>query len=73
MGVRWVSRRRPHAGAVDARRMGRVLRMRHGVGKALSVQDVHCIRRGRMRLFPVAELERWAGDNAERSVTHRDA
>jgi hypothetical protein len=28
--------------------------------------DVRCIRRGRMRLFPVAELERWAGENAER-------
>ena len=28
--------------------------------------DVRCVRRGRMRLFPVAELERWANDNAER-------
>ena len=28
--------------------------------------DVRCIRRGRMRLFPVIELERWAGENAER-------
>lgn len=28
--------------------------------------DVRCIRRGRLRLFPVAELERWANDNAER-------
>jgi hypothetical protein len=28
--------------------------------------DVRCIRRGSMRLFPVAELERWADENAER-------
>ena len=28
--------------------------------------DVCCIRRGRMRLYPVVELERWAGENAER-------
>lgn len=28
--------------------------------------DVRCIRRGRLRLFPVAELERWANVNAER-------
>lgn len=27
--------------------------------------DVRCIRRGRMRLFPVVELERWADENAE--------
>ncbi len=24
------------------------------------------VRRGRLRLFPVAELERWAAENAER-------
>ena len=28
--------------------------------------DLRVIRRGRLRLFPVAELERWAADNAER-------
>jgi len=28
--------------------------------------DVRCVRRGRLRLFPVAELERWADENAER-------
>ncbi len=28
--------------------------------------DVRCVRRGRLRLFPVAELERWANENAER-------
>ncbi len=28
--------------------------------------DLRCIRRGRLRLFPVAELERWAEANAER-------
>jgi hypothetical protein len=28
--------------------------------------DVACIRRGRLRLYPVAELERWARENAER-------
>jgi hypothetical protein len=28
--------------------------------------DVRCIRRGRLRLYPVAELERWATENAER-------
>ena len=27
---------------------------------------VRCIRRGRMRLFPVEELRRWADENAER-------
>ena len=31
--------------------------------------DVRCIRRGRLRLFPVAELERWADANAERLLT----
>jgi hypothetical protein len=28
--------------------------------------DLRVIRRGSMRLFPVAELERWADENAER-------
>jgi hypothetical protein len=28
--------------------------------------ELRCIRRGSMRLFPVAELERWANENAER-------
>jgi len=28
--------------------------------------DVRCIRGGRMRLFPVSELESWADANAER-------
>ncbi len=28
--------------------------------------DVRCVRRGRLRLFPVSELERWANENAER-------
>jgi hypothetical protein len=27
--------------------------------------DVRCVRRGRLRLYPVAELERWARENAE--------
>jgi hypothetical protein len=35
--------------------------------------DVRCIRRGRMRLFLVAELERWANDNAERLLDERAA
>ena len=26
---------------------------------------VRCIRRGRLRLYPVTELERWARDQAE--------
>lgn len=26
--------------------------------------DIRVIRRGRMRLYPVADLERWATDNA---------
>ena len=26
---------------------------------------VRCIRKGRLRLFPIAELERWADENAE--------
>jgi hypothetical protein len=29
---------------------------------------VRCVRRGRLRLYPVAELERWARENAERLV-----
>lgn len=29
--------------------------------------DVRCIRRGRLRLFPVTELERWCDANAERN------
>jgi len=28
--------------------------------------DVRCVRRGRLRLYPVAELERWADANAQR-------
>ena len=31
--------------------------------------DVCCIRRGRMWLYPVVELERWAGENAERLLS----
>ncbi|MEA2190749.1 MAG: hypothetical protein QOI73_870 [Solirubrobacteraceae bacterium] len=30
--------------------------------------DLRCIRRSRLRLFPVAELERWADDSAERTL-----
>lgn len=26
---------------------------------------VRCVRRGRLRLYPVAELQRWADENAE--------
>jgi hypothetical protein len=33
--------------------------------------DVRCVRRGRLRLFPVAELERWADENAERLLDGR--
>jgi hypothetical protein len=29
---------------------------------------VRCIRRGKLRLFPVAELERWARESAEHLV-----
>ncbi|MGH2941333.1 MAG: hypothetical protein ACRDLN_00960 [Solirubrobacteraceae bacterium] len=28
--------------------------------------DMLCIRRGRLRLYPVHELERWASENADR-------
>ena len=35
--------------------------------------DVRCVRRGRLRLFPVAELERWADANAERIFTKEAA
>ena len=28
--------------------------------------DVRCVYRGRLRLFPVTDLERWADENAER-------
>ena len=30
--------------------------------------DLRCIRRGRLRLYPVADLERWADQNAERTL-----
>ena len=30
--------------------------------------ELRVIRRGRLRLFAVAELERWANDNAERTL-----
>jgi hypothetical protein len=30
--------------------------------------DLRVIRRGRLRLYPVADLERWANDNAERTL-----
>lgn len=26
---------------------------------------VRCVRRGRLRLYPITELERWADENAE--------
>jgi hypothetical protein len=29
---------------------------------------LRCIRRGRLRLFPVAELEKWADANAEKLI-----
>jgi hypothetical protein len=32
------------------------------------VQSDLRVRRGRLRLFPVAELERWATENAERTL-----
>ena len=35
--------------------------------------DLRCVRRGRLRLFPVAELERWADENAERTLPDRSA
>ncbi len=35
--------------------------------------DVRCIRRGRLRLFPVEELSKWANDNAEHLLTERAA
>lgn len=30
--------------------------------------DLRVIRKGRLRLFPVSELERWADANAERTL-----
>jgi hypothetical protein len=30
--------------------------------------DLKLIRRGKLRLVPVTELQRWAGENAERVV-----
>ncbi len=35
--------------------------------------DVRCVRRGRLRLFPVKELERWANENAERLLDREAA
>lgn len=28
--------------------------------------DVRCIRRGRLRLYPVTELQKWVDENAQR-------
>jgi hypothetical protein len=33
--------------------------------------DVRCIRRGRLRTYPIAELERWADENAESLLGNR--
>lgn len=33
--------------------------------------DLRVIRRGRVRLFPVAELERWADEHAEKTLGDR--
>jgi len=30
-----------------------------------AMADLRCIRRGRLRLYPVRELERWADEQAE--------
>jgi hypothetical protein len=30
--------------------------------------ELRCIRRGRKRLFPLAEIQRWAEENADRPV-----
>jgi excisionase family DNA binding protein len=30
--------------------------------------ELRVVRRGRLRLFPLAELERWIRDNAERAL-----
>ncbi len=30
--------------------------------------QVRCVRRGRLRLYPVTELQRWADENAERLI-----
>jgi len=30
--------------------------------------EVRAVRRGRLTLYPVADLERWARDNAERAL-----
>jgi hypothetical protein len=31
-----------------------------------AMRDLRCIRRGRLRLYPVSELEAWATTHAER-------
>jgi hypothetical protein len=35
--------------------------------------DLRVIRRGRLRLYPLAELERWATENAERILDQEAA
>ena len=30
--------------------------------------ELRCIRRGRLRLYPLGELERWVEQNAERTL-----
>lgn len=43
-----------------------------GVGSSFFYAEIlpelRVIRRGRKRLIPLAELERWAADNAERTL-----
>lgn len=36
-------------------------------------RDLRCIRRGRLRLFPVAELEAWAERHAEHTLPEEAA
>jgi hypothetical protein len=34
--------------------------------------ELRCVRRGRRRLYPVGELQRWLDDNASRALGERD-
>jgi hypothetical protein len=35
------------------------------------IAEVRCVRRGRLRLYPTSELERWADENTEHLLANR--
>jgi hypothetical protein len=51
--------------AVDRATAGKMLAMSVDSLERYVLPDVRIVRRGKLRLIPVAELERWAEANAE--------